>query len=76
VNRALEIFGKKTKKQERVVIIGGGNVGLAVARALEKRGPTASAPRSSKRTAPPPNRRRRAGTHHRAATATGWTSTS
>jgi trk system potassium uptake protein len=37
VSRALEIFGKKTKKQERVVIIGGGNVGLAVARALEAR---------------------------------------
>ncbi|MFM2390388.1 MAG: hypothetical protein RLZZ437_1943 [Pseudomonadota bacterium] len=37
VNRTLEIFGKKTKKQERVVIVGGGNVGLAVARALEAR---------------------------------------
>ncbi|MEZ5912037.1 MAG: Trk system potassium transporter TrkA [Paracoccaceae bacterium] len=37
VNRALEIFGKTTKKQERVVIIGGGNVGLAVARSLETR---------------------------------------
>jgi trk system potassium uptake protein len=37
MNRTLEIFGKKTKKQERVVIIGGGNVGLAVARALEAR---------------------------------------
>ncbi|MEI4487243.1 Trk system potassium transporter TrkA [Frigidibacter sp. MR17.14] len=37
VNRTLEIFGKETRKQERVVIIGGGNVGLAVARALEKR---------------------------------------
>lgn len=37
VNRALEIFGKKTKKQERVVIVGAGNVGLAVARALEAR---------------------------------------
>lgn len=37
VNRALEIFGKQTKKQERVVIIGGGNVGLGVARALEAR---------------------------------------
>ena len=36
VNRTLEIFGKKTKKQERVVIVGGGNVGLAVARALER----------------------------------------
>jgi trk system potassium uptake protein TrkA len=37
VNRALEIFGKRTKKQERVVIIGAGNVGLGVARALEAR---------------------------------------
>ncbi len=37
VNRTLEIFGKTTKKQERVVIVGGGNVGLAVARALEAR---------------------------------------
>ncbi len=37
LNRTLEIFGKATKKQERVVIIGGGNVGLAVARALEAR---------------------------------------
>ena len=35
--RALEIFGKTNIKQERVVIIGGGNVGLAVAQALEKR---------------------------------------
>lgn len=37
VNRALDIFGKQTKKQERIVIIGGGNVGLGVARALEAR---------------------------------------
>jgi trk system potassium uptake protein len=37
VNRTLEIFGKKTKKQERIVIIGGGNVGLGVAKALEAR---------------------------------------
>jgi len=37
VNRTLEVFGKKTKKQERIIIIGGGNVGLAVARALESR---------------------------------------
>ncbi|MGO4854822.1 Trk system potassium transporter TrkA [Phaeovulum sp. W22_SRMD_FR3] len=37
VNRTLEIFGKATHKQERIVIIGGGNVGLAVARALEAR---------------------------------------
>ena len=37
VNRTLEIFGKTTKKQERIVIVGGGNVGLAVAHALEAR---------------------------------------
>jgi len=37
LNRTLEIFGKTTKKQERVVIVGGGNVGLAVAKALETR---------------------------------------
>ncbi len=36
-NRALEIFGKSIVKQERVVILGGGNVGLAVAQALEMR---------------------------------------
>ena len=35
VPRTLEIFGKQTEKQERVVIIGAGNVGLAVAQALE-----------------------------------------
>ncbi|WP_407667840.1 Trk system potassium transporter TrkA [Palleronia rufa] len=34
-DRALDIFGKAVKRQERVVILGGGNVGLAVARALE-----------------------------------------
>ena len=37
VNRTLEIFGKTVMRQERVVIIGGGNVGLAVAKALEGR---------------------------------------
>jgi trk system potassium uptake protein TrkA len=37
MNRALEIFGKSTRKQERVVIVGGGNVGLGVAQALELR---------------------------------------
>jgi len=37
LNRTLEIFGKTTRKQERVVIIGAGNVGLAVAQALENR---------------------------------------
>ncbi len=37
MNRTLEIFGKATRKQARVVIIGGGNVGLGVARALEAR---------------------------------------
>ncbi|KCV83728.1 potassium transporter peripheral membrane component [Actibacterium atlanticum] len=35
VTRTLEIFGKSTKQQERVVIIGGGNVGLVVAQTLE-----------------------------------------
>ncbi len=37
VNRTLEIFGKTVRKQERIVIVGGGNVGVAVARALEAR---------------------------------------
>ncbi|TRW97624.1 Trk system potassium transporter TrkA [Paracoccus sp. M683] len=37
VDRALEIFGKPTAKQERVVVVGAGNVGLSVARALEAR---------------------------------------
>jgi trk system potassium uptake protein TrkA len=37
MNRTLEIFGKVQAKQERIVIIGGGNVGLGVAAALEAR---------------------------------------
>ena len=37
VKRTLEIFGKATKKQERVVVVGAGNVGLGVAQALESR---------------------------------------
>ena len=37
VNRTLDIFGKSTRKQERVVIVGAGNVGLGVALALEYR---------------------------------------
>ncbi|MFP4237937.1 MAG: Trk system potassium transporter TrkA [Rhodosalinus sp.] len=37
VERTLEIFGKSTKRTERVVLVGGGNVGLTVARALEDR---------------------------------------
>ena len=37
VSRTMEIFGKKTRKQERIVIIGGGTVGLSVAKSLEKR---------------------------------------
>ena len=37
VTRTLEVFGKANKKQERIVILGGGNVGLAVAQALETR---------------------------------------
>tara|TARA_R110002051_G_scaffold57104_3_gene105806 strand:+ start:7868 stop:9244 length:1377 start_codon:yes stop_codon:yes gene_type:complete len=35
MSRTMEIFGKTHAKQERIVIIGGGNVGLGVARALE-----------------------------------------
>ncbi len=35
VSRTLEIFGKTKKKGERAIIIGGGNVGLAVAQKLE-----------------------------------------
>ena len=35
--RTFEIFGKTIHRQERVVILGGGNVGLAVATALEGR---------------------------------------
>lgn len=37
VKRTLEIFGKATREQNRVVVVGGGNVGLAVAQALEGR---------------------------------------
>jgi trk system potassium uptake protein len=33
--RMLEIFGKSARQPERVLIVGGGNVGLTVARALE-----------------------------------------
>ncbi len=35
-NRTLEIFGRNLKGGEKIVIIGGGNVGLEVARQLEK----------------------------------------
>ncbi len=35
--RTMEVFGKVQKKQERLVIVGGGNVGLTVAKALEGR---------------------------------------
>jgi trk system potassium uptake protein TrkA len=35
--RTLEVFGKTMTKLERVVLIGGGNVGLAVAQELESR---------------------------------------
>ena len=39
IGRVMEIFGKAQTKLDRVVIIGGGNVGLAVAHALEARVP-------------------------------------
>ena len=34
-SRVLEVFGKSQGKQERVVLIGGGHVGLAIAKSLE-----------------------------------------
>ncbi len=37
VSRAIEVFGKTEKKQDRVVLVGGGNVGLEVAKTLENR---------------------------------------
>lgn len=37
IARLLEIFGKASAKQNRLILIGGGNVGLTVARALEAR---------------------------------------
>ena len=37
IARTMEIFGKKVTKQERIVLVGGGNVGLAVAQTLEAR---------------------------------------
>lgn len=35
VGRSMEVFGKSHARQDRVVVIGGGNVGLAVAKTLE-----------------------------------------
>jgi trk system potassium uptake protein TrkA len=37
VPRTMEVFGKRAAKQERIVIVGGGNVGLTVASELESR---------------------------------------
>lgn len=37
VPRTMEVFGKRVAKQERIVLVGGGNVGLAVATELEAR---------------------------------------
>ncbi|CUH53559.1 Trk system potassium transporter TrkA [Shimia sp. R11_0] len=36
VNRTMEVFGKPQNKQERAIIMGGGNVGLMVAQRLEQ----------------------------------------
>jgi len=35
IARTMEVFGKSVARQERVLILGGGNVGLGIARALE-----------------------------------------
>jgi trk system potassium uptake protein TrkA len=37
VPRTMEVFGKQIAKQERIVLVGGGNVGLSVASELEAR---------------------------------------
>ncbi len=37
VNRTMEVFGKANEKQSRIVIVGGGNIGLSVAKTLESR---------------------------------------
>ncbi|MEO1137883.1 MAG: Trk system potassium transporter TrkA [Pseudomonadota bacterium] len=38
IPRTLEVFGKTLQKQERLVIVGGGNIGLSVAQTLETNG--------------------------------------
>ena len=38
VARALEIMGEREEKAQRIIIVGGGNIGLYVARGLEKAG--------------------------------------
>jgi trk system potassium uptake protein TrkA len=38
IPRMLEVFGKSERRQDRLVVIGGGNIGLSVAAALERRG--------------------------------------
>jgi len=35
--RTMEVFGKSQGKQDRVVLVGGGNVGLSIAKSLESR---------------------------------------
>ena len=37
IPRTMEVFGKTQRKQDRLVIIGGGNIGLSVASSLEQR---------------------------------------
>ncbi len=37
VRRTMEVFGKTEKRQDRIVLVGGGNVGLEVAKAIEGR---------------------------------------
>lgn len=37
IPRTMDVFGKTQRKQDRLVIIGGGNIGLSVAHSLEQR---------------------------------------
>jgi trk system potassium uptake protein TrkA len=67
VERTLEIFGKTAKTPERVIVIGGGNVGLSVARTLESGQQRIRTRVIEAEAQPGGGRGGRAGTDHRAA---------